>query len=109
VPDAVQVRTILATTPDYSQRALDDLAANGHAIDDADIERLPPPGTDQITLTGPLPDRAPSPPLLSVGAGTRNLATAFQISPPDYAELFELFLAPLQRSRRPLGITRDSA
>ena len=109
MPEAVQVRTILAPTTEYSQRALDDLAANGHAIDDADIERLPPPGTDQMTLTGPLPDRTPRSPLVSVGTGTCDLATAFQISPPDYAELLELFLAPLQRSRRPLGITRDSA
>jgi hypothetical protein len=62
VPDAVQVRTILAPTTEYSQRALDDLAVNGHAIDDADIERLPPPGTDQMTLTGPLPDRTPRSP-----------------------------------------------
>jgi hypothetical protein len=80
VPDAVQVRTTLAPTTDYSQRALDDLAANGHAIDDADIERLPPPGTDQITLTVPLPDRTPRSPLVSVGTGTCDLATASQIS-----------------------------
>ena len=36
----------------YTQRALDHLAATGLQIDDVDIERLSPLGSDHLTLTG---------------------------------------------------------
>ena len=36
----------------YTQRALDYLSPSGLTIDDADIERLSPLGTDHIALTG---------------------------------------------------------
>ena len=36
----------------YTQRALDQLTASGHAIRDEDIERLGPLGHEHITLTG---------------------------------------------------------
>jgi hypothetical protein len=36
----------------YTQRALDHLTATGLLIDDVDVERLSPLGSDHLTLTG---------------------------------------------------------
>jgi signal transduction histidine kinase len=46
------VNAIVLYNTIYTQRALDHLAESGQMIDDADIERLSPLGTDHITLTG---------------------------------------------------------
>ena len=46
------VNAIVLYNTIYTQRALDHLAESGLRIDDADIERLSPLGTDHITLTG---------------------------------------------------------
>jgi TnpA family transposase len=46
------VNTIVLYNTIYTQRALDHLAASGVLIEDADIERLSPLGTEHITLTG---------------------------------------------------------
>jgi len=46
------VNAIVLYNTIYTQRALDHLSASGLTIDDADIERLSPLGTDHITLTG---------------------------------------------------------
>jgi len=53
------VNAIILYNTIYTQRALDHLAAHGHAIDDADVERLTPLGAGHITLDRPLPNRAP--------------------------------------------------
>ncbi len=53
------VNAIVLYNTIYTQRALDHLAAHGHAIDDADVERLTPLGAGHITLDRPLPNRAP--------------------------------------------------
>jgi hypothetical protein len=45
------VNAIVLYNTIYTQRALDHLAASGLRIDDADVERLSPLGTDHITLT----------------------------------------------------------
>ena len=42
------VNTIVLYNTIYTQRALDHLAESGQIIDDADIERLSPLGTDHI-------------------------------------------------------------
>jgi len=36
----------------YTQRALEHLEATGMRVDDVDVERLSPLGTEHITLTG---------------------------------------------------------
>ncbi|MCA1700594.1 MAG: transposase, partial [Actinobacteria bacterium] len=46
------VNAIVLYNTIYTQRALDHLAGQGLAIDDADVERLSPLATDHITLTG---------------------------------------------------------
>jgi endonuclease/exonuclease/phosphatase (EEP) superfamily protein YafD len=47
---AVRQRVLYNTF--YTQRALDHLTASGLRVDDVDIERLSPLGTDHLTLTG---------------------------------------------------------
>jgi hypothetical protein len=57
------VNAIVLYNTIYTQRELDHLSASGLTIDDADIERLSPLGTDHITLTGRYriaPDRGQS-------------------------------------------------
>lgn len=46
------VNAIVLYNTIYTQRALDNLAATGLQIDDVDIERLSPLGSDHLTLTG---------------------------------------------------------
>jgi hypothetical protein len=46
------VNAIVLYNTIYTQRALDHLAATGMRVDDVDVERLSPLGTDHITLTG---------------------------------------------------------
>jgi len=45
----------------YTQRALDHLAATGIRVDDVDVERLSPLGSDHITFTGRYASRSPTP------------------------------------------------
>jgi Tn3 transposase DDE domain-containing protein len=46
------VNAIVLYNTIYTQRALDHLAAAGLRVDDVDIERLSPLGSDHLTLTG---------------------------------------------------------
>ena len=46
------VNAIVLYNTIYTQRALDHLAATGLQIDDVDVERLSPLGSDHLTLTG---------------------------------------------------------
>jgi TnpA family transposase len=72
------VNAIVLYNTIYTQRALDHLTATGLTIDDADIERLSPLGTDHVTVTGQY--RIALPELLRDRGAYRELNTTAAIA-----------------------------